>query len=634
MLTIEKENDMKGFMKRTFFTITLIAVLFTSLLITGCGGGGGDTTGSSGSSSNNAAVAAFSAGTVTGFGSIIIDGVSHDDSIAQVNQEMDPNAPAAGTTTSVKLGMKVESMLDDQGRITRLSIQSEVLGTISATAIDGFTVAGQSVKVSNDAAAPTVFEGANSLADLAVGDIVEVHGSRDASGNIIATRIEREDPSSALGVRVIGTVANLDATAKTFTISALTVNYSSATLLPPGSTLAVGQRVAVWSDSALTGTTLTAKVVRIKTPQIVDGSKVSIGGRVSGIVLTPLTFSLGDVKVDASTATFLNGIATDLANGNLVRVTGVWQSGKVVASQVSFVKDKVDATVRLMGAVTDFVSSSSFKLRGATVDASMATYSGGTEANLADGVMVKIEGFINGGTVKASTVEFVTTMTSGKDNENRTFPGTVASYDAKSGAFTLANINLQMQINDATKFTNADGSSASKTDFAIGKRVLVRGNFVIGILIASEVRIMPMGGVMTVQVDGALYDLNTTESSFKLNGTTIFYRSATVFENGNQSDLANGVRLHVTATSVGGKMVASKIEIQRSNASMVETLGAMNDFASNANFMVAGQVVDASGSGVKFVNGSAAEMAKGRLVVVSGTIIGGKMMANRVEFKN
>jgi hypothetical protein len=280
---------MKDVMKRTFFTTTLIAILFTSLLIAGCGSGEGDTASNSGSSPNNAAVAAFSAGTVTGFGSIIIDGVSHDDTIAQVNQEMDPNAPMAATTTSVKLGMKVESMLDNQGRITRLSIQSEVLGMISAMAIDGFTVAGQSVKVSNDAAAPTAFEGANSLADLAVGDIVEVHGSRDASGNIIATRIEHKDPGNALGVRVVGTVANLDATAKTFSISALTVNYGSATLLPLGSTLAVGQRVAVWSDTALTGTTLTAKVVRIKTPQLVDGSSVSIGGRVSGIVLAPLT---------------------------------------------------------------------------------------------------------------------------------------------------------------------------------------------------------------------------------------------------------------------------------------------------------------------------------------------------------
>ncbi|MCK9364223.1 MAG: DUF5666 domain-containing protein [Syntrophales bacterium] len=621
---------MKDFRKRTVVAITLIYLSLIVFLLAGCGGGGSSATGAGSS------VSAYSAGTVTGFGSIIIDGVSHDDSIAQVNQEINPNMLAAATTTSVRLGMNVETMLDGQGRITRLSIQSEVLGTIIAIASDGFTVAGQTVKVSGDVAAPTVFEGANSLADLIIGDLVEVHGSRDASGNIIATRVERRDPNSTVGVRVAGTLSNLDLTAKTFTIAALTVNYGSATLLPVGSTLAVGQRVAVWSDTAVSDNTLVAKAVRIKTTQLVDGSSVSLGGRISGIVLTPLTFSLGDVTVDASKAVFANGSAADLANGSLVRVTGAWEAGQVAANQIYFVKERTDATVRLTGAVTDFLSLSSFKLRGVTVDASAVdiAFTGGDADNLADGVMVRIEGTINGGVVNASSVEFVTVMTNGRDNENRTFPGTVSSYDAESGAFTLANINLAMQINAATKITNADGSDAPKENFAVGKRVLVRGSFVNGVLAASEVRIIPAGGLISAHVEGALYGLNMTESSFKMNGATIFYGDDTAFENGLQHDMANGVRVHVTARLLGGIMVASRIEIQHSNAEMVGALGSMNGFTSSANFMVAGQMVDASGSDVKFVNGSAADMGRGRMVSVSGALIGGKLVASRLEFKD
>ncbi len=621
---------MKNFRKRTGVVIGMIYLLLIVFLLSGCGGGGSSATGGGVGSS-----ASYSTGTVTGFGSIIIDGVSHDDSIAQVNQEINPNAPLAGTTTSVRLGMNVETMLDGLGRITRLSIRPEVLGTISAIAGGDFTVAGQTVKISADVAAPTVFEGANSLADFAIGDLVEVHGSRDASGNIIATRIERRDPGSAVGVRVAGTVSSLDPAAKTFTIAALTVNYGSATLLPAGSTLAVGQRVAVWSDTAVSGNTLDAKVVRIETTQLVDGSSVNLGGRVSGLVPTALSFSLGDVTVDASAAVFLNGAAVDLKDGSLVRVSGVWQAGKVVANRIYFVKQRTDATVRLTGAVTDFINLSSFKLRGVIVDASAVdvAFTGGAAENLADGVMVRIEGLIDGGIVKASSVEFVTMMTNGRDNENRTFPGTVSSYDVATGGFKLANINLAMQIGDAT-ITNSDGSTASKEDFAVGKRILVRGSFVEGVLIASDVRILPASGVMSAQVEGVLYGFNMGDSSFRLNGATIFYEGATAFENGLQGDMANGVRVHVTASSDGGRMVASRIEIQRSDAEMIGALGAMNDFSSTANFMVGGQMVDASGSGVKFVNGSAADMGRGRLVAVSGTLSGGRLIATRLEFKD
>jgi len=625
-----KEECMKDFRKLTGGAIAMIYLLFIVFLLAGCGGGGSSASGVGGSST------AYSAGTVTGFGSIIIDGVSHDDSIAQVNQEINPRAPLAGTTTSVRLGMNVETMLDGRGRITRLSIQPEVLGTISAVAGDGFTVAGQTVKISGDVAAPTVFEGASSLGDFVNGDLVEVHGNRDASGDIIATRIERRDPNSALGVRVAGTVANLDPTAKTFTIAALTVDYGSATLLPAGSSLAVGQRVAVWSDTAVSGNTLLAKAVRIKTPQLVDGSSVNLGGRVSKIVPTPLTFNLGNVAVDASAAAFLNGAAADLKDGTLIRVSGVWQADKVVAKQIYFVKERTDAAVRLTGAVTDFLSLSSFKLRGVTVDASAGdvTFTGGAAENLADGVLVKIEGLINGGVVKASSVEFVTMMTNGRDNENRTFPGTISSYDVATGSFTLANIHLAMRLDVATTIAYADGGAATKEDFAAGKRVLVRGSFVEGILIASDVRIMPAGGVMPAQVEGVLSGFNMGDTSFRLNGSTIFYGGATAFENGLPGDMANGVRVHVTASSVGGKMVASRIEIQRSDAAMVGALGSMNDFSSTAHFMVAGQMVDASGSGVKFVNGSAADMGRGRVVAVSGTLSGGRLIATRLEFKD
>jgi hypothetical protein len=236
--------------------------------------------------------------------------------------------------------------------------------------------------------------------------------------------------------------------------------------------------------------------------------------------------------------------------------------------------------------------------------------------------------------VQASKVEFVTALTSGKDNENRTFPGTVSSYDAASGAFRLVNINLAMQINEATKFYSANHSSSSRTDFAVGDRVLVRGNFVSGVLVASEIRFAPNAEIPSVKVEGVLYELDAKVLSFKLNGTTIVYKDGTVFENGSAADLANAVRVHVTASLVGGQWVASKIEIRRRSATVVEARGAISGYVSSATFTVASQVIDASGSGVKFEDGAAADLANGRIVEVSGTLSGTTLIASQVEFKD
>src|SRR5438270_5292928 len=70
-----------------------------ALLLSGCGGGG-----DAGTSTPAAASRSFAAGTITGFGSVIVNGVRFDDSKAKVSDD-DGNAAASG---ALKLGMRVE----------------------------------------------------------------------------------------------------------------------------------------------------------------------------------------------------------------------------------------------------------------------------------------------------------------------------------------------------------------------------------------------------------------------------------------------------------------------------------------------------------------------------------------------
>jgi hypothetical protein len=60
-----------------------------------------------------------------------------------------------------------------------------------------------------------------------------------------------------------------------------------------------------------------------------------------------------------------------------------------------------------MGPITDFASKASFKVQGQSVDASTATFSGGTETDLGNGKLVRVEGALDAGVVKATIVRFL-----------------------------------------------------------------------------------------------------------------------------------------------------------------------------------------------------------------------------------
>jgi hypothetical protein len=177
----------------------LAAGTAATLAACGGGGGGGNTTSSTASTTiptttptPAAPTGALTAtGTVTGFGSVIVDGVKYDDSAATVKAEDDASSPRSVALSELKLGMQVEVKADDAGKAATVTISSEVFGRITALRADGFVVAGQTVKVSTDTANPTVFEGVSGLSGLALNDFVEVHGKRDADGAIVASRIER-----------------------------------------------------------------------------------------------------------------------------------------------------------------------------------------------------------------------------------------------------------------------------------------------------------------------------------------------------------------------------------------------------------------------------------------------------------
>jgi hypothetical protein len=100
--------------------------------------------------------------------------------------------------------------------------------------------------------------------------------------------------------------------------------------------------------------------------------------------------------------------------------------------------------------------------------------------------------------------------------------------------------------------------------------------------------------------------------------------------------LGNGQYVVVQGTHFGsGLMTADRIQlrdrISYPDASLVEVEGYVSGFVSVANFMVDGQLVDASTA--IFRNGTAADLADGVKLEVEGTMVGTVLMARKVIFK-
>ena len=188
----------------------------------------------------------FAAGHISGFGSIIVNGVRFDDSAALVLDD-DGNR---SSRDALKLGMGVEihgGGISDDGKGPRATAReirhgAEIRGPVSAVDATARTliVLGQTVRVLDTTVIDDRLVGG--FAGIVVGAVLEVHGTLDAAtGVYTATRLESTGSSD--GFRIRGIVSNLDSVARTFTIGSALISYAG--IAPVPANLANGAQVRV-----------------------------------------------------------------------------------------------------------------------------------------------------------------------------------------------------------------------------------------------------------------------------------------------------------------------------------------------------------------------------------------------------
>jgi hypothetical protein len=448
-----------------------------------CGGGSGSPMSPPATGQTNAA--RVSVGSITGFGSVHVNGVTFETTSAAINVNGQP-----GMQSDLKVGEIVEIKGHHDGATGQdvaedIEFRHNVQGPVAAidTTNQTLTVLCQNVVVSADTAFGDGITPA-SLAGLKVTDIVEVSGMVAADGGIQATRIEKKPAGAAF--EVTGKAAATSTTAKTLAINGLTVDFSGATLTDfPSTGPKDGDLVEARATTAPTACKLAATRLELLTGKELNGEgneETEVEGLITRFA-SATDFDVAGRKVTTSPSTvFVGGASTDLALNvrveaeGKVNASGVLEAARVriqlkSASLVHIVgpADKVDPTA---GTVTVLgITISLADMTHVEDDGSMHV----STFKLAD-VHTGDWLDIRGGESPAGSNHVVATRL----RRVNALPGVLLAGIVKTATqpkFTILSVNI-----DATTATFADGwhGPISATTFftnLVGQRAVVIGTW-------------------------------------------------------------------------------------------------------------------------------------------------------------
>ncbi len=378
---------------KTYHLKTLVLALLSALLLIsfgGCGGGGSKVAGG-----GIGGTGVISVGTITAFGSVVVNGTEFDTSNAVIiveGEEIGVGDDIILDNLDIGMVVTVEGTGSEDGESAvadRVIYNDNVEGPVESISVVNTTrkdivVLGQTVIVNT----VTAFKG-TTFDDIAVNDVVEVSGLSDDTGEIWATFLEKTD---GVIFEVTGFVENLDPVQETFKINDLTVDYSSAdTSGLPGGIPAGGLLVEVEGTlDPITGEMLADVIELGDELDVEDVDEIEVTGFVTGVV-SAFEFTVGTqvVQTDADTE-FVDGTADDIAPGQKLEAEGSLEGGILFAWEVEFWEPD---QIEVEGLVTDIVSLSEFTVGDQVVQTDLETvYEGGTPDDIALGVNIEVKG--------------------------------------------------------------------------------------------------------------------------------------------------------------------------------------------------------------------------------------------------
>lgn len=423
-----------------------------------------------------------SVGPISGFGSVIQGGVEYQTSGAAIQIDDQP-----GTEAQLQVGevVTIKGTVNPDGTTgvaTQVSFTVDLRGPVSqvdATA-GTFTVLGQLVRIADD----TLFDDSlqpASIDGIQVGANVEVSGTLNAAGELIASRVEPAAAGASLQVK--GQVQSLDTTAHTFHINGLTIDYGSIT---PTGTLTGTSTVLVRGTGLLNGVLVAAQVRVLGPLNVAANDKGKLDGIITAFT-SSADFTIGAQRITTDSSTVFDLGGAQLGVNVPVRVSGTFNASGVLAASRVEVKPKNLSIVRgLVDAVS--APNKTLTVLGVAITTNVGTSLSDKSSqkvrffSLADvrtGDYVEVRGVpgSGGNTLVATLVE------RNKPEDRSYLQGLAANLATPS--FTV--LGVQVMTNSQTRF-NGPNPQQFFTD-AVGQTVKVRGTFTGGVLVADQVQI-------------------------------------------------------------------------------------------------------------------------------------------------
>ena len=372
-------------------------VLATSALA-GCGGGSSGS-GSTAGLPGTGGTGIYVQGSISGFGSVIVNGIKFDDVQASTNGFVQIDGVTL-TSDHLRLGM-VATVQGERAAIGTLgtahsievwSIAQGLVSPLVPSVAGGFLVAGMTVQTDDG----TVFDGVSSVASmLSSGMRVVVWGLQaGADGrHWTATRVAVSPGTDAVSTGIVS-VTNAH-------------RYLNGLLLTGSlaGTLSAGDLARVQGTLISSGTSLTVASVKLLGPSA--GVHPTGEVEIEGVVTTTPSagrFSLGSIQVDAIGAVYIPAGA-QIAKDDRIEVYGTWQAGVLKATRIEIENAQTLGEVEIEAAIELVISPGVFVVRGQRCDATLAIISHGTLADLILGAKVHLKGIMSGDVVKVTELE-------------------------------------------------------------------------------------------------------------------------------------------------------------------------------------------------------------------------------------